>query len=135
MESKYLKRQKTKIVLLNTNGVYSHKLTYDGIKEALEQIKSEDANFDFIEVNICEQDGPKIDNFKPDFIFVVSPLAAGMRVHVKRNKNVICYDSEGLYEKLAIDSLPYCHIMVTVDKFSAEHYKQIVTNRRMNCKI
>ena len=134
MENKYL-RQKTKVVLLCTNGVYSHKLTYDGIKQALEQIKQEDINFDFIEVNICEQDGPKIDNYKPDWVLVVSPLAAGFRIHLKRNKKVICFDTEGIYEKLAIDSLPYCHIMATVDKFGAEHYKQIVKEKRINCKI
>ena len=31
-----------KLVLLNTNGTYSHKLTYTGIKESLFQIKKED---------------------------------------------------------------------------------------------
>jgi spore maturation protein CgeB len=125
-----------KIVLLNTNGVYSHLLTYSGIKEGLFQVKKEDPEFDFIEVNIGEQDGPKIYEYNPDFILVVTPLCAGLRVWKKyRRKKVICYDTEGLYENLGIDTLPYCDIMATVDKFGAEKYKEIVAQKGMNCKI
>lgn len=125
-----------KLVLLNTNASYSHKLCYTGIKEALFQIKQEDPTFDFIEVNICEQDGPKIDNYKPDWILVSAPLAAGFRVHRKyRNKKVIIYDTEGLYENLTIDSIPYCNIVATVDKFSAEYYKDHIAKKGLDCKV
>jgi hypothetical protein len=101
-----------KLLLLNTNGVYSHKLVFDGIREALEQIKKEDCTFDFLEHNICKQDDSTIDNYKPDWIFVISPLAAGFRVHHKyRNKKVVIYDTESLYEpSLQRDSMRYANI-------------------------
>jgi len=124
-----------KLVLLNTNGTYSHKLTYTGIKESLFQIKKEDENFDFIEVNISEQDGPKISNFNPDYILAVTPLCAGLRVWKSRKKKVICFDTESIYERLGIDTIPYCNVMATVDKFGAEHYNQIIKQKGLNCKV
>jgi len=125
-----------KMVLLNTNGTYSHLLTYQGIKEGFYQIKQEDPSFDFIEVNIGEQDGPKIYEYNPDFIFCSSPLAAGLRVWTKyRKKKMICYDTESIYERLGYDTLGYCTIMATVDKFGSEIYKDDVKKRNLNCKI
>jgi len=125
-----------KIVLLNTNGVYSHRLTYTGIKEGFYQLKQENPDFDFIEVNISEQDGPKICDYDPDYIFVCTPLCAGLRVWAKyRKKKVICYDTESIYENLGQDTLPYCNIMATVDKLGAEHYREIISQKGMNCKV
>lgn len=120
-----------KFVLLNTHGIYSHKLVYDGIREALEQLRQE--NFlDFIEVNIGEQDGPKIYDYNPDWIFASSPLAAGLRVWKKyRNKKVICYDTEGIYENLGMETLNYCDVMATVDKKAVDVYKE----HSKDCKI
>jgi spore maturation protein CgeB len=124
-----------KIVLLNCNGSYSHLMTYLGIKEAFEQLK-EDGFLDFIEVNISEQDGPKIPDYNPDWIFVCSPLAAGLRVHMRyRKRKVICFDTESIYEKLGIDTLPYCNIMATVDKFGAEHYREVIKSKGIDCKV
>lgn len=125
-----------RLVLLNTNGTYSHKLCFLGIREALFKIKQDDPTFDFIEINISAQDGPEITNYNPDWIFVVSPLAAGLRVWKKhRKKKVICYDSEALYENLGLDTLPYSDIMATVDKYGAEHYKEVVKKKGIDCKI
>jgi spore maturation protein CgeB len=125
-----------KIVLLNTNGTYSHLLTYVGIKEALYQLKQDDADLDFIEVNISAQDSGVIEKYSPDWILVVSPLAAGLRVHKRyRKKKVICYDTESVYEQLGIDTLPYCDIMATVDKYGAQHYNDIVKKKGLDCKI
>jgi spore maturation protein CgeB len=125
-----------KICLLNVNSTYSHLLTYNGIKEGFEQIKAEDSNFDFIEHNITKQDDPTIPNYKPDYVFVSSPLAAGLRVWKKyRNQKVICFDTEGLYENLAIDTIPYTDIMCTVDKLAFEYYKDFIKTHNYNCKV
>jgi len=124
-----------KYVLLNCNGVYSHKLNYLGILEAFEQLKAEGA-LDFIEVNIGRQDSGEIEKYNPDWIFVISPLAAGFRVWKKyRNKKVICYDTEAIYERLGLDSLPYCDVMATVDKYGAKIYQDVVNTTGMKCKI
>ena len=125
-----------KITLLNTHGIYSHKLCYDGIKEAFEQIKQESSNFDFIEVSINKQDDDSIPNYNPDFIFAITPLSAGIRVWKRyRGKRMICYDTEGLYENLGLDTLHYSDIMITVDKMSANYYKEYINKRKINCKV
>jgi spore maturation protein CgeB len=124
-----------KIVLLNTNGTYSHLIQYLGIKDALEQLKQENV-LDFIVVNISEQDGPKINEFNPDWILAISPLAAGLRVHKKyRNRKVICYDTESIYENLGKDTIPYCDVLANVDKFGTEWYKNYVKQNKIDCKI
>jgi spore maturation protein CgeB len=123
-----------RIALLNTNGSYSHLLNYNGIKEAFEQIKSEDPTFDFAEINICQQD-VEVPKYKPDYVFVASPLAAGFRVWTKyRNTKTIVYDQEGLYENLGVDSIPYSTFFATVDKFSYEWYKDHIAKKGINCK-
>jgi len=123
-----------KFVLLNTNGTYSHALQYIGIKNAFEQLKGE-CVLDFIEVNITEQDGPKIYNYDPSFIFAISPLCAGLRVWKKRAKKVICFDTESIYENLGKDTIPYCDILANVDKFGTEFYTKYVDNNKIKCKI
>jgi spore maturation protein CgeB len=125
-----------KIVLLNTNGVFSHAIQYKGIKEALFQIKQEDESFDFIEVNISSQDSGEIEKYDPNWIFVISPLAAGLRVWKKhRRKKVICFDTEGIYENLGLDTIPYSDIMATVDKLGAEHYREVIKKKGMDCRV
>jgi len=124
-----------KLLLLNCNGTYSHALVYNGIKEAFEQLKQERI-IDFLEHNICKQDDGTIEKYNPDWIFVSSPLAAGFRVWKRhRNKKVICYDTESVYENLGHDSIPYCDIMATVDKFGSEVYKNHVIASNYPCKI
>jgi spore maturation protein CgeB len=124
-----------KIALLNTNGTYSHLLQYNGIKEAFEQLKKENA-IDFIEHNICKQDDGTIEKYKPDYVFVSSPLAAGFRVWKKcRNTKVICYDTESIYENLGFDSISYCDIMATVDKKGKECYESFIKQKGLHCNI
>ena len=126
-----------KIVLLNTHGVYSHAMVYNGIKEAFNEIKQEDSNFDFIEVPIGKQDEDIIPNYDPDFIFVSTPLAAGFRVWKRyRNKKVIAYETEGLYESsLAMDSIRYCDYFVNVDKNGTDFFKEHLQKHNLNCKV
>ena len=110
-------------------------IQYLGIKESFEQLKKENF-FDFIEVNISEQDGPKIKEYNPDWIFVSSPMAAGLRAHKRyHNRKVICYDTESIYERLGYDTIPYCDIMVTVDKFGSEEYKKYIQEKGFSCKV
>jgi spore maturation protein CgeB len=122
-----------KVCLLNTNGAFSHLLQYQGIKEAFEQLKSED--FDFKEINVLQQD-KEIPIYDPDWTFVASPFAANFRAIKKYMKRkVICYDEEGMYENLGFDSMPYCDIMVTVDKFAVDCYNDFSNKKSLNCKV
>ena len=124
-----------KVVLLNTNGTYSHKLCYDGIYEAFQQMKDA-GELEFIEVNICKQDSGEIEKYKPNWIFVCSPLAAGLRVHKKvRHNKIICYDTESVYENLGQDTLTYSDVMATVDKFGADHYNSIIKQKGLDCRV
>ena len=126
-----------RLVLLNTNGSYSHLIQYLGIKEALEQIKAEgkDPLFDFKEINICKQD-VEVPLYDPDWVLVASPLAAGFRALSRyQHRKVIVYDMEGLYENLGWDSLPYSKIFATVDKYSSEWYKQQIAKKGLDCKV
>jgi len=124
-----------RVAILNTNGSYSHLLNYNGIKEGFEQIKAEDSTFEFKEINICKQD-VEIPLFDPQWTFVASPLAAGFRaLHQNQKRKVIVYDEEGLYERLGGDSIPYCKIFATVDKYSSTWYKQHIASKGLDCKV
>lgn len=126
-----------RLALLNTNGIYSHKLQYDSIKEAFIQIKNEDKNFDFFEKNIIQQDDGEIEKYNPDFIFCITPLASGYRIWKKyKNKKVIIFETEGLYEcQNTIDNISYCNYFATVDKTAVEYFRNNSYNRNKNCKF
>jgi spore maturation protein CgeB len=126
-----------KIAFLQTNGVYSHKLVSDGIIEALNQIKKEDNTFDFIEHNICKQDDGTIVAYKPDWVFVSAPLAAGFRTWQKyRNQKCVIYDTEGLYEPaLMRDSMRYATIAMTVDKRGCQYFNEWAVQNNVKCKV
>jgi spore maturation protein CgeB len=126
-----------KLTLLNTNGIYSHAIQYNGIKEALKQIKQEDEKFDFIEKNIVCQDDGEIEKYNPDFIFCITPLASGYRVWRKyRGRKVIIFETEGLYECAnTVDNISYCDYFATVDKKAVEYFKSKAYNRNPNCKF
>jgi spore maturation protein CgeB len=124
-----------KIVLLNTNGVYSHKIQYEGIRNALIQIKQEDRQFDFLDKNICQQDDGEIERYNPNFIFCITPLAAGYRIWAKKCKKVIIFETEGLYEcKNTIDNISYCDVFATVDKNAVEYFKKN-SSRNKKCRF
>jgi spore maturation protein CgeB len=125
-----------KICLLNTNGVYSHKIQYTGIKEALSQIQKEDDDFEFMEHNIGIQDDGTIQKYQPDFVFVITPLAAGYRAWKRyRNQKVIIFETEGLYEcKNTVDNISYTDYFATVDKKAVEYFSQN-SNRNLSCKF
>lgn len=126
-----------RLILLNTNGAYSHALCYSGIREAFEQIKAEDSSFQFVEYNIAKQDDGFIQNYKPDFIFLVTPLASGFRVWKKnRDQRVIVYETEGLYEsKNTRDNLTYCDYFASVDKRGCEYFQQFANDKKIPCKV
>lgn len=126
-----------KIVFLQSNGVYSHKLVSDGIMEALQQIKREDSTFDFIEHNICKQDDGTIPAYKPDWVFVSAPLAAGFRVwQAYRNQKCVIYDTEGLYEPdLTRCSMCYSTVAMTVDKRGCQYFNEWAQQNNVNCKV
>ena len=121
-----------KFVLLNSNGVYSHKIVFDGICEAFQQL-----NLEFIEVNINSQDNGTIEKYNPDFLFINTPLSPHFRVWKKyRNKRVIAYDTEGLYEPINVrDSMLYCDYMATVDKRGIQYFQEFADNKGIKCKL
>lgn len=124
-----------KLVLLNTNGVYSHKIQYDGIKNALNEIKNCNNDFDFVEKNISQQDDGEIQKYNPDYIFCITPLASGYRVWKKRGIKVIVFETEGLYEcKNTIDNISYCDIFSTVDRKAVEYFKNN-SDRNKSCRF
>jgi len=128
---------KMRLCLLNTNPSYSHKIQYDGIKEALLQMASEDPEFELMKKNIAQQDDGEILKWKPDYIFVSAPLAAGFRVWEKyRNIKCIIYDTEGLYEPaLTRDSMRYATFAATVDKRGCEYFNSWAKNNGVKCKV
>jgi spore maturation protein CgeB len=121
-----------KLVFLNSNGVYSHKIVTDGIREAFQQL-----NLDFIEVNINNQDDGTIDKYNPDFIFINTPISPHFRVWKKyRNRKTIAYDVESLYEPGNVrDALPYCDYLATVDKRGCQYFREFAEGKGLKCKI
>lgn len=127
-----------KVVLLNTNGIYSHLIQYNGIKEAFEQIKAEEgSDFEFIEHNIAKQDDGTIAKYKPDYVFVSAPLAAGFRAwQAYRKQPCIIYDTESLYEPaLTRDSMRYATFCGTVDKRGCEYFNEWASKKGVQCKV
>lgn len=124
-----------KLIYLNTNGVYSHKIVFDGIYEAFQQIKIENSDFDFIVHNINQQDDGTIEKYNPDFIFVSTPLAANYRALKKyKHRRVIIYETEGLYEcRNTVDNISYTDYFVTVDKKAIEYFKKF--NTKEDCQF
>lgn len=125
-----------KLAFIRSNCSYSHLMVESGLLEALHQLKSEDPTFDFIEINVKNQDNGDIECYSPDYCFCL-PIASQYRALKKyKHQKVIIYETEGLYEtNVRKDEVSYCDIFATVEKNAIAYYQNHAKKVGATCKL